>query len=98
MRKGCDANRCGLQRQTYHHHRAGFLADRTGDTTSPGYEAIARLLTGIVVGLLFGLVMSVVSNLFVIAVKAVSGLREGYVADLLVIGDSGPRWRRLSAL
>ena len=72
-----------------HHHRAGFLADRTGDTTSPGYEAIARLLTGIVVGLLFGLVMSVVSNLFVIAVKAVTGLREGYVADLLAIGDSG---------
>ena len=65
------------------------MADRTGDTTSPGYEAIARLLTGIVVGLLFGLVMSVVSNLFVIAVKAVTGLREGYVADLLTIGDSG---------
>ena len=71
------------------HHRVGFLADRTGDTTSSGHEAIARLLIGIVVGLLFGLVMSVVSNLFVIAVKAATGLREGYVADLLAIGDSG---------
>ena len=71
------------------HHRVGFLADRTGETTSSGNDAIARLLIGIIVGLLFGLVMSVVSNLFVITVKAATGLREGYVADLLAIGDSG---------
>ena len=50
---------------------------------------MARLLVGVVVGLLFGLVMSVVSNLFVITVKAATGLREGSVADLLAIGDSG---------
>ena len=37
---------------------------------------MARLLVGVVVGLLFGLVMSVVSNLFVITVKAATGLRE----------------------
>ena len=71
------------------HHRVGFLADQTGDKTSSGNDAIARLLIGIVVGLLFGLVMSVVSNLFVIAVKAATGLREGSVANLLAIGDSG---------
>ena len=51
--------------------------------------AIGRLLVGVLIGLLFGLVMSLVSNLFVMTVKAATGFREGYSAELLTIGDSG---------
>ena len=54
-----------------------------------GKVAIGRLLVGVLIGLLFGLVMSLVSNLFVMTVKAATGFREGYIAELLTIGDSG---------
>ena len=53
-----------------------------------GTVAIGRLLVGVLIGLLFGLVMSLVSNLFVMTVKAATGFREGYIAELLTIGDS----------
>ena len=66
-----------------------FLADGNGYGTKLGKVAIGRLLVGVLIGLLFGLVMSLVSNLFVMTVKAATGFREGYIAELLTIGDSG---------
>lgn len=52
-------------------------------------SAVARLLIGMCVGLAFGFVMSVVSNLFVIAVQQATRLREGPVAGWLTLGESG---------
>ena len=65
-----------------------FLAEGNGYGTKLGTVAIGRLLVGVLIGLLFGLVMSLVSNLFVMTVKAATGFREGYIAELLTIGDS----------
>ena len=65
------------------------MAEGYGYGTKLGKVAIGRLLVGVLIGLLFGLVMSLVSNLFVMTVKAATGFREGYIAELLTIGDSG---------
>ena len=64
------------------------MAEGNGYGTKLGTVAIGRLLVGVLIGMLFGLVMSLVSNLFVMTVKAATGFREGYIAELLTIGDS----------
>ena len=64
------------------------MAEGNGYGIKLGTVAIGRLLVGVLIGLLFGLVMSLVSNLFVMTVKAATGFREGYIAELLTIGDS----------
>ena len=64
-----------------------------GDTSqiSEKAGAIASLLRfiaiGTITGLGFGLVMAIVSNGFVLGVKALSSLREGYLSELLRFGD-----------
>ena len=66
----------------------------TGVGTSHNSEkagALAPLLKFIVVGTItglgFGLIMAVVSNGFVLAVKTLSSLREGQLSELLRFGD-----------
>ena len=59
--------------------------------TSEKSGAVAPLLkfiaVGTVTGLGFGLVMAIVSNGFVLGVRALSSLREGRLFDLLKFGD-----------
>ena len=59
------------------------ISEKTGAIASlPRFIAI-----GTITGLGFGLVMAIVSNGFVLGVKALSSLREGQLFDVLRFGD-----------
>ena len=66
-------------------------ADDNTNQNSEKARAVTPLLRfiaiGTITGLGFGLVMAIVSNGFVLGVKALSSLREGQLFDLLQFGD-----------
>ena len=66
---------------------AGRGISENGQKPGAVVPLLRYIAVGTITGLGFGLVMAIVSNGFVLGVKALSSLREGNLSELLRFGD-----------